>query len=86
VRRRNVWLAIGLVAGGLASCLLPILSEKLLIVVGVGAGALLAGLVVAATAARTVAPAKITDQLVWLRKVAPEYLSSLPPAPPGMGP
>lgn len=45
---------------------------------------LIVGAVVSAVGANLIVPKKIDDYYVWLRKVSTPYLSTLPPAPPGL--
>jgi hypothetical protein len=47
----------------------------------VGLALLLGGMIYGAVAAPPVVPTKIDKQFVWLRKVSPEYLASLPEVP-----
>ena len=43
--------------------------------------AMLVSLIAGIAMARVVIPAKIDDRFVWLKKISPEYLNRLPPAP-----
>ncbi len=53
-------------------------------ILGIGALVLFAGLIVLAVGSNLIVPKKIDDYYVWLRKVSASYLSTLPPAPPGL--
>jgi len=79
-RKRNLILGWGTVAFSVLLAGWAIQAEN-----GVGCVVvsvlLLAGLVVAVLAANVVPPKRIDDRFVWLKKVSPDYLAVLPPAP-----
>jgi hypothetical protein len=79
-RRRDIWITIGLLIGGLIGLALAIGSSDgtyLLIAFPL----LIASLIYGIVAVRVVAPAKIDHQFVWLTGVNKDYLDELPAWP-----